>query len=127
MYNVFCVDLAELMELADMQDLGSCGRPCGFESHIPHSYYYHRKENEERAYHVGNNGYNWSRTSNSSTNAYNVNTSNVNPSNNNRYNGCPSAGAVRLEPIFEEASLITARLKLVFFSKNSLYSTQKML
>lgn len=51
MYNIFCIDLAELMELADMQDLGSCGRPCGFESHIPHSYYYHRKENEERAYH----------------------------------------------------------------------------
>ncbi len=24
------------MELADMQDLGSCGRPCGFKSHIPH-------------------------------------------------------------------------------------------
>ncbi len=23
------------MELADMQDLGSCGQPCGFESHIP--------------------------------------------------------------------------------------------
>ena len=28
---------AELMELADMQDLGSCGQPCGFESHIPHN------------------------------------------------------------------------------------------
>ena len=27
---------AELMELADMQDLGSCGQPYGFESHIPH-------------------------------------------------------------------------------------------
>lgn len=24
------------MELADMQDLGSCGQPCGFKSHIPH-------------------------------------------------------------------------------------------
>lgn len=41
---------------------------------------------------VGSNGYNWSRTSKSSTNAYNLNfnTSNVNPSNNNnRYNGRP--------------------------------------
>ena len=27
---------ADMMELADMQDLGSCGQPCGFKSHIPH-------------------------------------------------------------------------------------------
>ena len=41
---------------------------------------------------VGNNGYGWSRTSKSSTNAYNLNfnPTGVNPSNNNnRFNGRP--------------------------------------
>lgn len=41
---------------------------------------------------AGNNGYGWSRTANSSTNAYylDMNPTNVNPSNNtNRYYGFP--------------------------------------
>jgi len=48
--------------------------------------------NNGTAGYVGNNGYGWSRTARSDTNAYNLNMNptNVNPSNNNsRFHGFP--------------------------------------
>ena len=35
-YSIFFVLFADMVELADTQDLGSCGRPCRFESCYPH-------------------------------------------------------------------------------------------
>lgn len=88
--------------------------------------------NNDQARNVGLEASTHSRTSNSAANAYylNSNNTNVNPSNaNNRYYGFPPplVSIARAVPIFEKASLITARLKFVCFSKNSLYSIQKML
>ena len=41
-----------MMELADMQDLGSCAQACGFKSHYPH----HEKSSRMAAFFVVRTG-----------------------------------------------------------------------